>query len=95
MIVSDPRPAARAEWVDLTVPEAVEQLRLGVLSEFFNDFEADPHVIADCPNHGLVPVHEEGICEWGCGYDFMTAATVLPVEDNTAALTDHNEQEQR
>ncbi|MEO2134647.1 hypothetical protein [Microbacterium sp.] len=89
MIVADPRPEARPDWLDLTVPEAVEQLRLGVLSEFFNDFEADPHVMADCPNCGRIPVHESGFCEWGCGYDFMTAARVIPVEDNNAALTDH------
>jgi len=89
VIVTDPRPEARPEWVDLTVPEAVEQLRLGELSEFFNDFEADPHVMGDCPNHGPVPVHVEGTCEWGCGYDFMSAARVLPAEDNNAALTDH------
>lgn len=87
MIVADPRPEARPEWVDLTVPEAVEQLRLGDLSEFFNDFEADPHVMADCPNCGRIPVHESGFCEWGCGYDFMTAARVLPADDNHAALT--------
>jgi len=86
VIVQDPRPDARPEWVDLTVPEAVEQLRLGDRSEFFNDFEADPHVIGDCPNCGPVPVHESGICEWGCGYDFMTAATVLPAEDNARAV---------
>lgn len=89
MIIADPRPDARPDWLDLTVPEAVEQLRLGDLSEFFPDFEADPHVMADCPNCGRVPVHESGFCEWGCGYDFMTAARVLPVEDNNAALTNH------
>jgi len=86
VIVQDPRPEARPEWVDLTVPEAVEQLRLGEQSEFFNDFEADPHVMADCPNCGRIPVHAEGTCEWGCGYDFMTAATILPVEDNARAV---------
>lgn len=85
MIVADPRPEARPEWDDLTVPEAVEQLRLGELSEFFSDFEADPHVMGDCPNCGSVPVHTEGTCQWGCGFDFMSAASIVPVEDNAPA----------
>lgn len=85
MIVEDPRPPERPELVDLTTREAVEELRRGEASEFYQDFEADPHVPADCPNCGQIPVGVSGCCEWGCGYDFMTVASI-PVEDNRKAL---------
>ena len=76
---------SRPTWEDLTVAEAIAELRLGPASEYSTDFEADPHVMGDCPNCGPVPVHESGFCEWGCGYDFMSAARALPADDNAAA----------
>lgn len=71
-----PKPAATVwrpaepEWDDLTVAEAIEELRLGDQSRYFPDFADDPCIPVDCPNDGRVTVNAEGFCQWGCGYDF-------------------------
>lgn len=76
---------ATPTWEDLSVAEAVEEMRLGEQSAYAPDFEDDPRVWADCPNCGRIPVGPDGCCNWGCGYDFMSSP--VPVEDNRAALS--------
>ena len=54
------------KWGDLTLGEAVEELRLGSESVFFPFFEDDPHVEATCDECGRVHVGAEGTCS-ECG----------------------------
>ncbi len=63
---------ADAEWSDLTVAEAIDELRLGEQSRYYRDFEYDPCILVDCPNCGPVSIDASGICTWNraCGYDF-------------------------
>lgn len=70
---------ADAEWTDLTVAEAIEELRLGDQSRYFRDFEDDPCILVDCPNDGRVTVTAEGFCQWGCGYDFTQYGGLVSV----------------
>lgn len=72
MIVADPRPDTRPEWLDLTEDEAIAELRRGEESPYWEEFRDDPVVWADCPRHSQVVVRAEGICD-ECGYDFTSS----------------------
>ncbi len=59
-------------WEDLTVEEAIDELRKDAASIYHADFADDPTVMVDCPNCGPVSIDASGICTWNrdCGYDF-------------------------
>ncbi|MBC8726084.1 hypothetical protein F6X37_32470 [Paraburkholderia sp. 31.1] len=77
--------AQQLAWADLTVTDAIWELRRGNLSIFYPLFQENginPQIGVDCPSDrvhpaGLIqPTNRDGFC-LTCGFDHMAAATVL------------------
>ncbi|MEQ6899243.1 hypothetical protein [Microbacterium sp. KR10-403] len=65
------RDDARAEWRDLSPEDQIAELRLWDRSEFFDQFEGDPVVVTECPDHGDQSITPEDTHCGECSRDLL------------------------